>query len=262
MSVLDNLMFGCGHLQPSARKSHAQRLADRVGVAHLLQRKPPALSGGEKQRVTLARAIASGNDILLLDEPFAALEQGRRQQLRALMEELHGELNLTILHVTHNVQVARSFAGRAAVMEHGRLVRTEEVATLRRDPGDIRVAAAIGEANLLAGELRAGALHWAGGCTPAASEWGDQGDGAVWLAVAAASVQLAPMARGPQEDAMELPGRVVGVELLGGCLHVRLDCGGTELTATLAPPAREIAAIGQPLVASCPRRAVALRPRA
>jgi molybdate transport system ATP-binding protein len=128
MSALDNVMYG----MTERSQPKAQALLDRVGVGKLAKRRPRTFSGGEAQRVALARAIARAPKLVLLDEPFSALDRELRAQLVALVKELAAELAVPIVHVTHSLAEARALADRVIVLERGAV-------TQRGSPRDVLV---------------------------------------------------------------------------------------------------------------------------
>ena len=122
MTALRNVMYGMHDVPRADRAGKAQTLLDRVGVGYLAKRKPRTFSGGEAQRVALARALARSPKLVLLDEPFSALDRELRAQLTALVRELAGELRVPIVHVTHSVAEARLLADQVVRLESGRVV--------------------------------------------------------------------------------------------------------------------------------------------
>jgi molybdate transport system ATP-binding protein len=122
MSALGNVMYGMAHVPRPDRAIKAQALLDRLGVGHLARRRPRTFSGGEAQRVALARALARSPELVLLDEPFSALDRELRAQLVALVRDLARELAVPIVHVTHSVAEARQLADQVVRMEHGKIV--------------------------------------------------------------------------------------------------------------------------------------------
>ncbi|MEY9779385.1 thiamine ABC transporter ATP-binding protein [Sinorhizobium fredii] len=108
-------------LAPSDRERIEEALA-RVGLAGFGNRLPPTLSGGERQRVALARALVRHRPLLLLDEPFAALDPGMRAEMRALLSDLHAEEGNTILLITHHPDDVRRLADSVLFLDQGRIV--------------------------------------------------------------------------------------------------------------------------------------------
>jgi sulfate transport system ATP-binding protein len=136
MSVFENVAFGL-RVQPRAiRKDETQirkrvkELLDLVQLDWLADRYPNQLSGGQRQRIALARALAIEPRILLLDEPFGALDAKVRKELRRWLRQLHDEINVTSIFVTHDQEEALEVANRVVVMDKGRI---EQVGT----PGDV-----------------------------------------------------------------------------------------------------------------------------
>ncbi|HUJ58501.1 MAG TPA: ATP-binding cassette domain-containing protein [Kofleriaceae bacterium] len=122
LSGLHNVTYGMHHVERAARPAKAQALLDRLGVGHLARRRPRTFSGGEAQRVALARALARSPELVLLDEPFSALDRELRAQLIALVRELVGELGVPAVHVTHSVAEARLLADQVIRLEHGKII--------------------------------------------------------------------------------------------------------------------------------------------
>ena len=123
MSALRNVEYGMHDVARESRPAKAQALLDKLGVGHLASRRPRTFSGGEAQRVALARALARSPRLVLLDEPFSALDRELREQLVALVRELAAELKIPIVHVTHSVAEARALADQVVRLERGKIVR-------------------------------------------------------------------------------------------------------------------------------------------
>lgn len=127
MSVADNVAFGLRVLPRAARPSKARRgerveeLLDLIGMADLGGRYPAQLSGGQRQRVAMARALAIEPRLLLLDEPFSALDAQVRQALRGSVRELQRRVGVAAILVTHDQAEAFAVADRVAVMNEGRI---------------------------------------------------------------------------------------------------------------------------------------------
>jgi len=129
LDAATNVGFG---ISPALRLDAADRLKvedalARVGLAGFGKRLPPTLSGGERQRVALARAFVRHRPILLLDEPFAALDPGMRAEMRTLISDLHEEEGNTILMITHHPDDVRALADSVLFLDRGRIVAHDEV---------------------------------------------------------------------------------------------------------------------------------------
>jgi molybdate transport system ATP-binding protein len=138
-----------GNVRFAARRERPD-LLERVGISHLANAHPSQLSGGERQRAALARALARDPRVLLLDEPFAALDAITREQVRVQLADLLGTLRLPALVVTHSFDDATVLAGRVGVLDGGRLVQLASGADLTRRPATAGVAALTG-ANVVEG---------------------------------------------------------------------------------------------------------------
>ena len=104
------------------QKAQVAEIADKMGIAEFLARRADQLSGGQKQRVALARTLLRDKPILLLDEPFSALDPKRREELQKLVAKLCQERNLTLLMVTHQIKESRALFDRILCVENGRIV--------------------------------------------------------------------------------------------------------------------------------------------
>lgn len=139
LSVLKNLKYGQARSQQGKIASLEQAIG-LLGIEHLLQRKPGELSGGEKQRVGIARALAVNPRLLLMDEPLAALDLARKQEILPYLEKLHGELKIPILYVSHSPDEVARLADHIVVMADGRaLAQGPLVETLSRIDLPIRL---------------------------------------------------------------------------------------------------------------------------
>ncbi len=178
MTVFDNIAFGLTVLprreRPSAAviKQKVSQLLEMVQLGHLAARFPSQLSGGQKQRVALARALAVEPQILLLDEPFGALDAQVRKELRRWLRQLHEELKFTSVFVTHDQEEAMEVADRVVVMSQGNIEQVGTPDEVWRDPATRFVLEFLGEVNRFAGEVHGsqfhvGAHHWPLGYTPA-----------------------------------------------------------------------------------------------
>lgn len=178
MTVFDNIAFGLTVLprreRPNAAaiKQKVTQLLDMVQLGHLANRYPSQLSGGQKQRVALARALAVEPQILLLDEPFGALDAQVRKELRRWLRQLHEELKFTSVFVTHDQEEATEVADRVVVMSQGNIEQADAPNQVWREPATRFVLEFMGEVNRLQGTIRGGQFHvgahrWPLGYTPA-----------------------------------------------------------------------------------------------
>jgi molybdate transport system ATP-binding protein len=137
MTALQNVAYGVERtLDPPARASRAAALLERLRVPHLADRKPPTFSGGEAQRVAVARALATNPRVILLDEPFSALDRELRIELISDLRESIRELDVPVLFVTHHRQEALALGENLVLLEKGSVLRVGKVAELqggRRD---------------------------------------------------------------------------------------------------------------------------------
>jgi iron(III) transport system ATP-binding protein len=152
LDVAANVGFGLPRSQ--RRGGRVEELLALVDLEGLERRFPHQLSGGQQQRVALARALAPEPGLILLDEPFDALDAGLRAQVRGEVREALRAAGTTALLVTHDQEEALSLADTVAVMRGGRIVQVADPQTLYRDPVDAEVAAFLGEAVLLHGRQR------------------------------------------------------------------------------------------------------------
>jgi sulfate transport system ATP-binding protein len=154
MTVADNIEFAL-RVRRARRKTRQKRrdeLLELVGLAGLGDRLPSQLSGGQQQRVALARALAHQPEVLLLDEPFGALDAKIRVELRRALRSIQHELGITTIFVTHDQEEAFELADRLGVMNFGRLLEVGTPAELYQHPQTEFVATFLGTANLLVGE--------------------------------------------------------------------------------------------------------------
>ncbi|GKX63879.1 sulfate/thiosulfate import ATP-binding protein CysA [Pragia fontium] len=171
MSVFDNVAFGLsvlpGHRRPTpaAIKQKVDNLLEMVQLGHLGNRFPSQLSGGQRQRVALARALAVDPQILLLDEPFGALDAQVRKELRSWLRQLHQELKFTSVFVTHDQEEAMEIADRVVVMSQGHIEQVGTPDEVMREPESRFVLEFLGEVNRIQGEIKGNRLligqhHW------------------------------------------------------------------------------------------------------
>lgn len=166
LSALGNVMIPLQNsdLNTSQRKAISLDLLDRMGIANLAERMPNQLSGGQQQRVALARALARQPKVLLLDEPFSAIDTPTRQGLYKTLADLRTDLHIPILLVTHDLREADLLADRITVIDQGISLQTAAPQVLFQKPRNSRVAELVGISNMFHGVFDAGNLSW-DGCT-------------------------------------------------------------------------------------------------
>ena len=132
LTVRQNLLYG-RWFAPKGPGADLARIADLLGIAALLDRRPGALSGGEKQRVAIGRAILSNPRLLLMDEPLAALDEARKAEILPYLERLRDDLRLPILYVSHSMAEVARLATTVVLMEAGRVLASGPAADLLSD---------------------------------------------------------------------------------------------------------------------------------
>ncbi|MGN6110157.1 MAG: sulfate/molybdate ABC transporter ATP-binding protein [Kofleriaceae bacterium] len=155
MTVADNIAFGLSvRRRPAAEiAARVRELLARVQLVGLDRRYPRELSGGQRQRVALARALAPEPQLLLLDEPFGALDARVRAELRGWLRRLHDELHLTSVFVTHDQDEALEVADQIVVMSEGRIEQVGAPSEVFDQPASAFVMDFLGGANVLHGQL-------------------------------------------------------------------------------------------------------------
>ncbi len=157
MTVADNIEFSLRvrHVRREEREQRRDELLELVGLVGFQNRFPHELSGGQQQRVALARALAHRPEVLLLDEPFGALDARIRSELRRTLRRIQREVKVTTIFVTHDQDEAFELADRMAVMNFGRLLEVGPPRELYLGPQTEFVATFLGKANLFVGERSA-----------------------------------------------------------------------------------------------------------
>jgi molybdate transport system ATP-binding protein len=134
MTALDNIRTALTHQPAAERRARAERLLEDVHLAEKRDRRPAELSGGERQRVALARALARDPSVLLLDEPFSAVDRSVRRRLQDLVDDLRRALDVPLVLVTHDFDDIVRLASHLLVLDHGRTVVTGSVRDVTSRP--------------------------------------------------------------------------------------------------------------------------------
>ena len=250
MTVAENIAFG---LRSRPRSKRPDKVAIAKRVRELLQliqlpehgeRYPEQLSGGQKQRVALARALAIDPSVLLLDEPFGALDAKVRVELRHWLRRLHEQTGQTTLFVTHDQEEALELADRVVVMRNGRIEQVGTPEDIYRAPASAYVFDFIGRANRLHGAVEFGSFAVPGQSLALPAD----GHGEATLYVRPHDLALAA----PQDG---LPARVLAVHRRSDRITVELAVEGQERTLEADLQDRADAAL------PAPGDMVGLRPR-
>jgi sulfate transport system ATP-binding protein len=165
MTVFDNVAFGLrvrprnGRPTDGEIRSRVLDLLKLVQVDWLADRYPPQLSGGQRQRIALARALAVEPRVLLLDEPFGALDAKVRKDLRRWLRRLHDELRITSVFVTHDQEEAMEVSDRVVVMNRGKIEQIGSPADVYDRPASPFVYGFVGQVNLFRGRVHRGWAH-------------------------------------------------------------------------------------------------------
>ncbi len=200
MSVFENVAFGLRVQPRSVRKDEAairarvKELLDLVQLDWLADRYPSQLSGGQRQRIALARALAIEPRILLLDEPFGALDAKVRKELRKWLRTLHQEIHVTSIFVTHDQEEALEVANRVVVMDKGHIEQVGTPGEVYDSPATAFVHGFIGESIMLPVEVRDGTVRLNGKALDLHPQGAASGD--VTLFVRRHDMQISPAGSG------------------------------------------------------------------
>jgi len=207
MTVFENVAFGLRVQPRTVRKSEAsirarvKELLDLVQLDWLSNRYPSQLSGGQRQRIALARALAIEPRILLLDEPFGALDAKVRKELRQWLRSLHSEIHVTSIFVTHDQEEALEVANRVVVMDKGRIEQIGTPGEVYDHPATAFVHGFIGESIVLAVDISDGCVRLGGKALNIAAN--GAASGASKLFVRRHDMQIGPAGSGALDGAVQ-----------------------------------------------------------
>lgn len=234
MTVLDNVAFGLrarGEARQAA-DTRARQWLDRLEIGDLAPRKPGQLSGGQAQRVALARALVIEPDLLLLDEPLAALDAGTRASVRSLLRRHLADFRGAVVLVTHDPMDAMVLADRVVVLEDGRAVQEGTPGDVARRPESAYVAQLVG-VNMLRGQADAGVVTLDDGGEIRIADQSIEDAVIVALRPEAISVHL----QHPEGSARNVwQSRVSSLEARGDLVRLEVE-GPPALTAVITPAA-------------------------
>jgi iron(III) transport system ATP-binding protein len=217
LNAYENVLFPleAAGVRADESESRARHALDAVGLAGFGTRRPHTLSGGEGQRVAVARALAQAPAVLLLDEPLSSVEPRLRRSLREEIRDLQRRLGLTVLYVTHDQREALAVSDHVVLMDRGRVVQAGPPRSLYESPATAFTAAFMGEASIMPGHRDADAVVWLGPLTLAQRHAGSTGP--VRVAVRPEAWRLRHCAEAG------LPGRIVKRAFLGRLMEYLVD---------------------------------------
>ena len=235
MTALQNIALPMHALPKQAQRRRAHELLALVNLEGLEERRPDALSGGQRQRVALARALARDPAVLLLDEPFSAVDQMTRERLKRELVALRSRIRIPILLVTHDLDEAMALADRVSVLHRGRTLQQGPPEDVRLRPDSATTARLMGQTNVFPGRIEVAAMPG----RPGRLAFGDMaleigatgpfraGDAVAWL-IPPEFVVLHRRGRPSQGDRENpLPGTVTALARLGEQTAVCVLLAGT-----------------------------------
>jgi iron(III) transport system ATP-binding protein len=229
MSVFENVAYP---LKIAKRpkdeiRNRVMETVEMVGMTGLEKRLPSELSGGQQQRVALARALVANSSLMLLDEPLTNLDANLREEMRFEIKELQRKLNITVLYVTHDQEVALAISDRLAIMDdQGRIRQTGNPWEIFERPADPFIFNFMGIANFMP-VRRAGESYLVGSGEQRIPWEAPQGDTAEWVAgFRPSDVQIAPQGPG-------LRGTIRRASFLGAMIDYLIEVDGAHLRTSI-----------------------------
>jgi ABC-type Fe3+/spermidine/putrescine transport system ATPase subunit len=220
LSVERNIAFGLRAQRHSSDEIRVRvtQTAEMLGISRLLKRNVAGLSGGEKQRTALARALIMEPKVLLLDEPVCALDESTRQSVCALLHRVQRKLGVTVIHVSHNLEEAFSVADRAAILNEGALQQVGSLDELLRRPKN----------EFVAGFMRCENIF----CDNVPVKASASSEGEMRMMIRPEDVVVLPLCEGGGNNANEFRVRLVRWRDYGGYVRAELH-GPVDLVAHL-----------------------------
>jgi ABC-type Fe3+/spermidine/putrescine transport system ATPase subunit len=270
LSVRENIVYGprSRHLRAAEYQPVVDAFVEATGIGPLLDRRPDTLSGGERQRVALVRALAARPPLLLLDEPFSALNESLRHELWRLLKTLQAEYGFAILMITHDLSEGFFIGDHITVLIDGEIQQTGGRDSVWRNPASVAVAQYLGIRNIFGGAVveaesqavlvdcpALGAqLHVAllpGSAQPAAGA-------AVSVGIRAEFVVLRDASHPPKEGEFVLEGQFMAVSVAGTDVTLLFEPDGKDLVLEIGVNRRLLrrfgVKVGQPVTVGLPRR--------
>ena len=242
MTVEQNLAYPL-RMRGESRAEIARKVARQVDMVRLHgmeQRRPQELSGGQQQRVALARSLVFEPELVLMDEPLGALDKALREHMQYEIKQIHRDLGVTIVYVTHDQSEALAMSDRIAIFQNGDIVQIDSPHDLYERPANVYVAGFIGENNILAGSVE---RHAGDGAIavklPCGREVTAKTAGADPATGAKTTLTVRPdrLVIGGDAPSLgnSLPGRVLDVTYLGDHFRAQIDIGGDQKIVVRRP---------------------------
>ncbi|ANU11011.1 ABC transporter [Planococcus antarcticus DSM 14505] len=246
MSVEDNVAFGL-KMQKVSKKQRlvkAQDMLEHVGLKGYGQRFPDELSGGQQQRVALARALVANPQVLLMDEPFSALDPSLREEMRELLSRIQKEFRVTVLFVTHDREEAFYLSDRIGVMSEGALLQVGKARELHERPTSSKVASFLGLKNIIKGSVTGGYFTSKDNAFsfPVAK---NTKAGHCFLILRPEVLQLVTVNTIPHSDSIQFSGVIQQMKFNHGFYSVKIKMGNYSLACSFTSQQAEGAAVGQ-----------------
>lgn len=237
LNLVDNVAFSARMAGRNRKAARAEAMAflELVHLADLARRFPGKLSGGQEQRVSLARALARNPRILLLDEPFNSLDSRLREDMYSLVEDIRTQLSPTIVLVTHDRREASALADTIAVLDDGRILQHGPVAQLHYEPATAAVNRILGGLNEIPGHVDDGHHVSALGTIKVQQQ---AADGAGLLLIRQEALSLVPAGQGIAD------GTITGLKSVGAHTLVRVEVQSSGLSQTVT-----VESVGSPALA-------------
>ncbi|MHC1611130.1 MAG: tungstate ABC transporter ATP-binding protein WtpC [Candidatus Methanospirareceae archaeon] len=245
LNVEQNIEFGLKlkrSSRPDTNRRRVKEIMDWLNISHLADRYPATLSGGEQQKVAIARAIVIEPSILLLDEPLSALDRRTRNYMREELKRVREEFGITMVHVTHDQTEAMVLADRIAVMMHGQIIQVGTPYEIFNKPRNEELADFVGVENILSGVVRNNEdgiaeieIADADSNIFAVSEYRD---GAVKVFIRPEEIILSE-SRSVSSARNVMIGIITELQDNGPLTRVKLDIGHTEVIALVTKHSRE-----------------------
>ena len=274
MTALHNITVAMDERNATAKRDRARELLELVHLTGLEARRPAELSGGQRQRVALARAMARDPDVLLLDEPFSAVDQVTRRRLQEELASLRTRIDTPVILVTHDLMEARALADRICVVHHGETLQTGSPVEVMTRPRSALVCRLVDQPNIFDGRLvggEPGEMHPRLDSLSSRLEvarWNDWqvGERVSWMVPISHIImhRRDRPSRGEREN--PIPGRVQRLVVLGDTTMVamRVDAEPTAAITFSVPThvgRRNGLAVGEPVTVSLLAEGIQLLPR-